>query len=265
MFRLKTNGDLQYYTIDEFERTDMVRHCFTTKRGGVSKNEYESLNLRMNCGDSMENIITNYRIICEEIGINYKNLVFSKQTHDDIIYTVGHGECGNGITLPQKFESADALITAERDVPLAVFAADCVPLYFLDTKNRVIALAHSGWRGTILRIGEKTVRKMIDEYNSKPQDILAAIGPSIGVCHFEVGDEVAEKFAAEFGSEVTEKYEKYHVNMQKAIELQLLSCGIYEKNIINSGICTYCESDLLFSHRETNGRRGVMAALMELK
>lgn len=265
MFRLKTSGMLQYFTIDEFEKTGLVKHCFSTRCGGVSENEFKSLNLRMNSGDKIENILQNYKIICDEIGINFEDLVFSKQVHDDKIYIVGKNDCGNGITKPQKFESADALMTGEAGVPLAVFGADCVPVYFLDTKKRVIALAHSGWKGTVLRIAEKTVSKMIKEFSSNPEDILVAIGPSIRVCDFEVGDEVADIFRSEFGESVLEKHNKYHVNMQKAIKLQLEGVGVPDKNITDSGICTYCNPDLFFSHRKTGDRRGVMAALMEIK
>lgn len=265
MFRLKTNGNLQYYVIDEFENTGLVKHCFSTRNGGVSENEFKSLNLRMDCGDKRENILQNYKIICDEINVNFEDLVFSKQVHDDKIYIADKSDCGNGITKPQKLESADCLITQEVGVPLAVFGADCVPLYFLDTKNRVIALAHSGWKGTVLRIAEKTIRTMTETFSSKPENILTAIGPSIRSCHYEVGDEVSEVFLKEFGESVLEKHEKYHVNMQKAIMLQFKNMGILEKNIIDSGICTYCNSDLLFSHRKTNGKRGVMAAIMEIK
>lgn len=265
MFNLKTSGKLQYYTIDEFEKTGLVKHCFSTRNGGVSENEFKSMNLRINSEDKRENILQNYKIICDEIGINFENLVFSNQVHDDKIYIVGKADCGNGIIKEQKFESADALMTAEPGVPLAVFGADCVPIYFLDTKNRVIALAHSGWKGTVLRIGEKTVRKMNSEFDSKPEDILIGVGPSIKVCHFEVGDEIADIFRTEFGDAVLEKYEKYHVNLQEAIKIQLKNAGIPDKNIIDSGICTYCHGDLFFSHRKTGGKRGVMAALMEIK
>lgn len=265
MFRLKTSGRLQYYTIDEFEKTGLVKHCFSTRNGGVSKDEFQSLNLRMNSDDKKENILQNYKIICDEIGINFEDLVFSNQVHDDKICIVGKDDCGNGIIKPQKFESADALMTSEAGVPLAVFGADCVPIYFLDTKNRVIALAHSGWKGTVLRIGEKTVRTMMHEFSSKAEDILIGIGPSIGVCHFEVGDEIADIFRDNFGVAVIEKQEKYHVNLQKAIRIQLHDIGVPDKNIVESGVCTYCKSDLLFSHRKTGGKRGVMAALMEIK
>ena len=218
MFTLNTSGNLQYYTIDEFESTGLTKHCFSTRNGGVSENEFRSLNLRMNSDDKKENILQNYKIICDEIGINFEDLVFSNQVHDDKIYIVDKKDCGNGIIKPQKFESADGLITCEAGVPLAVFGADCVPVYFLDTKNGVIALAHSGWKGTVLRISEKTVRKMMKEFSSNPEDILIGIGPSIGVCHFEVGDEIADIFKCEFGDSVLEKHKKYHVNLQKAVK-----------------------------------------------
>ena len=265
MFRLKTNDNLKYYVIDEFERTGLVRHCFTTRSGGVSKNEFESMNLRLNCEDLKENVIQNYKIICYEIGVNFSDLVFSKQVHDDKIYVAEEKDRGNGIIKQQKLESCDAMITNKKGVPLIVFSADCAPVYFLDTEKKVIALAHSGWKGTVKRICQKTVRKMMEEFSSNPENILAAIGPSIGVCHFEVDDDVAEIFRKEFGDDVLEKHEKYHVNLQKAIEIQLMDAGIPAKNIINSGICTYCNSELLFSHRKTNGKRGVMGAILELK
>lgn len=264
MFTLFEKGDLKYYKVDEFSRTGLVRHCFSTRHGGVSKNEFFSMNLRINCDDKRENILKNYSIICEEIGVDYENLVLTKQVHEDKIYVVNKEDRGNGITKPQKFESCDALITAEKNVPIAVFSADCVPVFFLDTKKSVIALAHSGWKGTVARISEKVVNKMCDEFGSNPKDILCAIGPSINVCHFEVGDEVSDIFLSEFGPCVVKKYEKNHVDMQKAIEIQLKNAGILEKNIINSQICTQCRCGEFFSHRVTGDRRGVQAAIMEL-
>lgn len=265
MFRLIKNGRLMYYKIDSFEETGLVSHCFTTRMGGISKNEYAELNLRTNCDDDINNVLENFKIICDEIGINYKNLVFSKQVHEDIVYNVTKEDIGNGITKPNSLESADGLICGESGIPLVIFSADCVPVFFLDTKERVIALSHSGWKGTVKNIAAKTIDKMINDYNSKPENIICAIGPSIGECHFEVGDEVAEIFAGlKYG--VINKYgEKYHVNLQKTIINQLTDCGIKSNNITNADICTYCNSDLLFSHRKTGGKRGSLAAIMELK
>ena len=265
MFRLVKNKNLWYYIIDEFEKTGHVKHCFTTRKGGVSENEYESLNLRMNCDDKKENILKNYDIICSELGINYKNLVFSNQVHEDNVIDVKKEHMGNGIIRENEFLSADGLVCSKAGIPLVTFYADCVPIYFLDTKNKVIALSHSGWKGTVKNIAQKTVNKMINDYNSKSENILCAIGPSICEEHFEVGDEVFEAFYP-LKESVYKKYgEKYHINLQKTIFNQLKNSGIPEKNIILSNICTYCNSDLLFSHRKTNGKRGVLAAIMELK
>ena len=264
MFTLKSNGDLKYYTIDEFEKTGLVKHGFSTRCGGVSENEYESMNLRMHCDDKRENILKNYEIFSSEIGVNFENLVFSNQVHCDTIKSVGKEDMGNGIRMPQKWDGADGLITNEPGVPLCIFSADCVPVFFLDTKKKVIALVHSGWKGTALKISAKCVTKMVNEYGSCPQDILCGIGPSIGACHFEVGDEVADVFRDAYGETVLEKHEKWHVNMQKAIEISLLEKGILKENIIHSEVCTYCNWELLFSHRKTNGKRGVMAGIMEL-
>jgi len=264
MFTLREKGDLKYYQIDEFLKTGLVKHCFTTRCGGVSKGEYSSLNLRFNCNDFRENVLDNYKIICDEIDVDYKNLVLSKQVHEDNVFVITSKDMGNGITKSQKFESCDAMITAERGVPIAVFSADCVPVCFLDAKKSVIGLAHSGWKGTVAGISQKVVNKMHSEFGSNPEDILVGIGPSIRECHFEVGAEVADVFRDNFGCDVISIKEKPYVDMQKSITLQLISVGIPEKNIIDSGICTYCNSDLFFSHRVTGDKRGLQAAIMQL-
>lgn len=264
MFKINKKGSVEYYTINSFEDAGLVKHCFTTKRGGVSKDEYAEMNLRLNCSDDINNVRQNFKIISDTIGIDYKKLVFSNQVHEDNIYTVTKNDIGKGLTYPVELKSADGLICAYSGVPIVTFYADCVPLFFLDKKNKVMALSHSGWKGTIKRIGQKTIQKMKIEYNSQPEDILCAIGPSIGVCHFEVGDDIKELFKSEFGDSVIEKKDKYHVNMQKAILMQFESEGIPVNNITSADICTYCNYDTLFSHRKTNGRRGNMAAIMQL-
>ena len=231
----------------------------------MSKNEYESLNLRFNCDDSRENVIENYRIICDEIGINYKNLVLSKQVHEDNIVSVTKSDRGNGIMIPNKFESADGLITADLDVPLVIFSADCVPIYFLDTKNRVIALSHSGWRGTAKNIAAKTVAKMVGDFNSDTKNIICAIAPSICEYHFETDGDVGEIFKTLDGGVVREYNGKCHIDLKKTIKNQLINSGIAESNITCSNFCTCCEKELFYSHRRMGGARGSLAAIMELK
>ncbi len=265
MFKLNRKNGVSFYTITSFEETGLVKHGFSTREGGISEGCYSSMNLRFHCDDKRENVLENYRIISNALGMDYRKLVLSKQVHEDVIHTVSEEDIGNGIIYENKFESVDALITDKKGIPLVTLFADCVPLYFLDRRLGVAALAHSGWKGTVKRIGQKTVQKMKSDYNSRAEDILAAIGPSIQECHFEVGDDVAEIFIKEFGSDTAVRYgDKYHVNMQKAIVKQLLECGIPPENIDNSGICTYCNSDLLFSHRKTNGKRGNLGAFIEL-
>lgn len=263
MFKLNRKNDFEYYTIPLFEETGLVRHGFTTKSGGVSAGCYSSMNLRFNSEDSLENVHRNFRIATEMLGMEYDRLVLTHQVHEDVVHTVEESDIGNGILFENKFSSADGLITDKRNVPIVAFFADCVPILFLDRRLKIIAAVHSGWKGTVKRIGQKAVRKMKNTYGSRAEDILVGIGPSIGECHFEVGDEVAEKFIEEFGEDSAIKYdEKYHVNMQRAIRIQLEEEGV--RNIDDCGICTYCNSDRLFSHRKTNGKRGVMGAFIEL-
>lgn len=265
MFRINRKNGVSYYTITSFEETGLVKHGFSTREGGVSVGCYSSMNLRFHCDDTHENVLTNYKIIADTLGMDYKKLVLSKQVHEDAVHTVAEEDMGNGIVTENKFESVDALITDKKGIPLVTLFADCVPLFFLDKRLGVIALAHSGWKGTVKRIGQKTAEKMKKDYGSRAEDILAAIGPSIQECHFEVGDEVAEIFIKAFGSDTAVKYgERYHVNMQRAIEKQLMESGIPRENVDNCGICTYCNSDLLFSHRKTNGKRGNLGAFIEL-
>ncbi|MBS7299157.1 MAG: peptidoglycan editing factor PgeF [Eubacteriales bacterium] len=261
MFRLVKNGNLCYYTIDAFENTGLVKHCFTTKHGGVSEGCYESLNLRMNCDDSEENIHENYRIICNELGIDVNSLVLSKQVHKTDIAGVTSADKGNGFVFENKFESADALVTNEKNVPLVTFFADCVPVFLLDTKKEVLALVHSGWRGTANGISALTVQHMIEHYGSTAEDIIAAIGPSIRKCHFEVGDEVAAEFDERF---VDRAKEKPYVDLQGCIIEQLIGCGVKRENITDSGICTCCRCDEFYSHRTTGNERGTMAAIAML-
>jgi hypothetical protein len=263
MFTLVKNGDLCYYTIDSFTKTGLVKHCFTTRKGGVSTGCYDSMNLRMNCDDSRDNINKNYEIICDELGISTGSLVLSKQVHDVCIKDVTHKDCGNGFLYENRFESADALVTAEKGVTLVTFYADCVPVFLLDKRLGVLALIHSGWKGTVGKISTLTFRHMQDVYGSKSEDIVAAIGPSIRACHFEVGDEVCEIFRENFGDEfVINGFSKPHIDLQGCIKSGLSECGI--KDITDSGICTYCNNDLFYSHRKTGAQRGSMAAFAQL-
>lgn len=263
MFQINNNNGVIYYTVPAFTATGIVHHGISTRAGGVSGGCYSSLNLRFNCDDTRENVLENYRRLGAAIGSDSGRFVLSKQVHEDNIIRAGKADRGNGVALPNKYDSADGLITDEAGVALVTLYADCVPLLFLDPVRRVIASVHSGWRGTVRRIGAKAVCKMSEDYGSRREDILCAIGPSIRQSAYEVGDDVAGIFADNFGDAVIKKYGKgYHVDMQRAIAMQLRAEGV--EHIDDCGICTYQNSDIFFSHRKTNGRRGNFGAVIEL-
>lgn len=259
MFRLVTNGALQYYTIDSFSAAGRVKHCFTTRRGGVSRGCFDSMNLRVSCADERKNVLENYDIICREMGIDKSRLVLSKQVHRTDIADVTSADFGNGLMRENAFESADALVTDEPGVPIVTFYADCVPVFLLDKAKGVIALVHSGWKGTAANIAALTAEHMKKEYLCRAENIIAAIGPSIRSCHFEVGEEVASQFDDKY---IIGGFEKPHIDLQACIKDGLEGVGVAE--ITDSEICTYCNSDMFYSHRKTGDSRGCMAAIMQL-
>jgi len=268
-FKTVIKDGLAYLTIPAFEETGMVKHCFTTRNGGVSRGIYNSLNTSDDKEDPIENVHRNLELVCGAIGIDYRNLVFSDQTHEDNIRVVSIADLGKGISVPNDIKYTDGLMTNIPGIPLITFYADCVPLFFLDKENKAIAVVHSGWKGTVLKIGVKTIRHMTEVYGTKPVDCLVGIGPSIGPECFEVGQEVADQFAESFGtrSHIIKPMEngKYTVDLWEANKMMLMEMGVPENNITISGLCTKCREDLFFSYRRDKGRTGSMSAIMELK
>ena len=178
---------------------------------------------------------------------------------------MNHADCGTGIFKDRFDDGVDALITNEPGIMLVTYFADCVPLYFVDIKQKIIALAHAGWGGTVGLISVKTIQKFQNEYNSKIEDIICAIGPSIGKCCYEVNEDVKNIFESlDIDSHLfIDKINKKHtINLWKVNELLLLKAGILHKNILKADLCTSCNSDMFFSHRATKGKRGTMAAFL---
>ncbi|GKX31731.1 laccase domain protein [Vallitalea longa] len=271
VFKVNRADDLVYLTIPAFDNARITNHCFSTRLGGVSDGIFKSMNLGFNRGDLDENVRKNFEILCSSVGINYKDLVFSNQVHRDVIKVISSKDKGKGIFKESDIEGVDGLITNESKVPLVTFFADCVPLYFLDPIKKVIALTHAGWRGTVLKIAAKTINKMVSEFNCDVKDILVCIGPSIGPCCFEVDIEVVNEFRKIFDEDSQKKIisdgikNKYLIDLWTANKLILLDVGIKTENITITDICTKCSKDEMFSHRGSNGKRGSLAAIMELK
>ena len=267
--KLNEKGNLKFYTFKSFEKTGLVNHCFSTKFGGVSTGFYESMNLAFR-NDLKQNVIQNYKIICEAINCNYKNVVFSDQIHQDKIYKVTKDDVGKGFLKTTDICGYDALITNEPEIVLSTFYADCVPIFILDPIKKAIGVAHSGWKGTVLEIGKKTILKMQEEYEIDPKDLIIGIAPSISLCCFQVDTPVVKIFkeSIPFSEKFifNDKEEgKFKIDLQNIIKKSILSTGVLEKNIEISGLCTMCNSDIFFSHRVMGNDRGSLAGIISLK
>ncbi len=265
---LNKKDELVYFTFPEFEKYPFITHAFSSRLGGISEGMYYSLNLGFNCSDKYENVYQNYKIFCTALDINQDDLVFGMLTHDSNVRIVTSSDKGKGILYKPDYFSVDALITNEPKVPLVTTYADCVPIFFLDPINKVVAIAHSGWRGTVKKIGENVINTMLDYYRCDIKNILIGIAPSIGHCCFEVSEEVYMQFNSMdcLSKEkwYTKLEDKYYIDMWKVIKSMFLKLGILESNISITDLCTKCNSDLFFSHRATNGKRGCLCGVIQL-
>lgn len=255
---------------EKLKKFKSITHGFSTKDGGVSTGIYKSMNLSFTRGDDKEAVKENFRRITKELDMPYERLVFSAQTHTTNLRCVDERDAGKGIIRDKDYDDIDGLITDVPNLPLVTFYADCVPLVFYDPVKNVIASSHSGWRGTVKRMGLHTVNMMCFEYGCNASDIIACIGPSICKNCYEVSEDVATEFTREFSKEDSEKIVfskengKYLIDLQEANHVILKGAGIREENIDDERICTCCNSERFFSHRATMGQRGNLAAFIML-
>lgn len=270
--QVKENAGVTYITFPKLEQYhNKMLHGFSTRLGGVSKEHLGSMNLSFTRGDNVEAVMENHRRFAKALGYDESKLVFSNQVHLTNFHKVTKEDCGKGITRKSDILEIDGLVTNESGVPLITFYADCVPLFFYDPIKQVIAMAHSGWKGTVERIGARMVSYMESEYGSKPEDIICAIAPSICQKCYEVSEDVAlrflEVFGDGYGEDLLYKKEngKYQLNLHKACKITLLEAGITSEHLDITDICTCCNSEFLFSHRASNGMRGNLAGVMMLK
>lgn len=257
-----------YLTFPAFSRIEGIKHLFTTRLGGVSEGIFSTMNFSFTRGDKKESVEENFRRIVAVLGCRAEDIVCADQTHTTNIRYVTKADAGKGVVTEKDYSDIDGLITKEPGIALATFYADCVPLYFADPVKRVIGLAHSGWRGTVGRIGEKMLTKMITDFGCEKQDILVAIGPSICKDCYEVSEDVAEQFKKEFGREVLEDGKepgKFQLDLWRANELVFLQAGLVREQITVTDICTCCNDSVLFSHRASRGKRGNLGAFLMLE
>lgn len=253
------------------EKTGLVTHCFSTRLGGVSEGKFSTMNFTFTRGDNPDHVMENYRRMAKALGVDYRRMVLGHQTHTINVRTVTEADEGKGIVSERDYQDVDGLITNVPGITLVTFYADCVPLYLVDPVHKAIGLSHSGWRGTVNRMGRATIEAMTEAYGTKAEDLIACIGPSICQDCYEVGDEVAGEFKKAFEKKFWEELlldkqsGKYQLNLWRANQIILEEAGVPESQIHVADICTHCNPDYLFSHRTMGNERGNLAAFLSLK
>ena len=267
-FRRHEREGLVYFTIPSFDHTGLVRHCFTTRTGGVSSGRVKGLNLGFSRPDSRENVLENFKRLCRAVGIDSKSLVFSHQVHGTHIREVTGQDAGKGLWKDSDIKASDGLITSSRGVTLTTFYADCVPLYFLDPVKRAVGLTHAGWKGTVAGIALETVKRMNEAFGTRPEDMLVGIGPSICRDCYEVDEPVVSRLKEnmKYWRDVITPLGKgkYLLDLQSTNRMALQKAGIRDENITDSGLCTMCNGELFYSYRREGKNTGSLAALLQL-
>lgn len=267
---LKEKNHVPYIQFKNLFATGIVKHGFSTRKGGVSTGIFSSMNLNFKRGDDPDAVMENYRRMAAALNMRVEDMVLSDQTHTTNVRVITEEDRGKGILKPQDYSDVDGMITNVPGIVLVTSYADCVPLYFVDPVRKAIGLSHSGWKGTVGHIGQKTVWKMHEVYGSEPKDIVAAIGPSICQSCYEVSDDVAEAFRANFTADeaadilLDKGNGKYQLDLWKANWYVLTDAGILPEHLSVTDLCTACHPDLLWSHRKTNGQRGGLSAFLSL-
>lgn len=267
---LKEKNHVPYIQFKNLSATGIVKHGFSTRKGGVSTGIFSSMNLNFKRGDDPDAVMENYRRMAAALNMRVEDMVLSDQTHTTNVRVITEEDRGKGILKPQDYSDMDGMITNVPGIVLVTSYADCVPLYFVDPVRKAIGLSHSGWKGTVGHIGQKTVWKMHEVYGSEPKDIVAAIGPSICQSCYEVSDDVAEAFRANFTADeaadilLDKGNGKYQLDLWKANWYVLTDAGILPEHLSVTDLCTACHPDLLWSHRKTNGQRGGLSAFLSL-
>jgi YfiH family protein len=274
---------LKILQVPAFSKLPWLLHAFSTRPGGVSDlNGEKVLNLGFTDWDSRENVLENLRRFQSAAGAPDLSLIALKQIHSDVIHLFD--------SAPSAPCRGDASITNRPGLLLAIQTADCVPILLVDPKKRAIAAIHAGWRGTLARIAAKTIGALQMQFGTNPRDLLAAIGPSIGPCCYEVGTEVATQFLSQFPDAPT-YFDEFRtgdepnpiqwlnmmppghqpppkgvlLDLRKANRSQLLVAGLRLQNIHTIELCTACRPDLLFSYRKQGPASGRLMSVIALR
>ena len=268
----KAKNGVEYFSFEALEKYTGLINGFSTRIGGVSEGPYASMNLSFSREpDNKEGVLENYKRMAKALGVKEDSFVLSYQEHSTNVRVVDKSDMGKGVSVERDYRNIDGLITNERGITLGAFFADCIPLYFYDSKKQVIGLAHSGWRGTCKKMGAVMIDEMAKNFGTGAKDVIACIGPGICQDCYQVSEDVYEELSKNFKREDIESIfredgkDHFRLSLWKANETVLKEAGVLPENIFISNICTACNPDLLYSHRIMGDVRGNMAAFLALK
>ncbi len=259
-----------FFSYRQLKKIPWLTHGFSTRIGGVSTGSRAAMNLQFK-GDDSDAVRENYRRFGQAVGFPWERAVLSAQTHSVHVRLVTEADAGKGVRCEKDYNDIDGLITDTPGLPILCFSADCSILFLADVRHKAVGLAHSGWRGTVNRMGSHILKAMKEAFGTAPSDVFAAISPSICRDCFEIGPEVAEAFTEAFGKEkasllLTRGHEdRFHADLWQANRLVLEEAGIPAGRIDLPNVCTRCNPDLLFSHRRTGFDRGTLGAVMMIR
>lgn len=293
------NIHIPYFTFPVLEDEPWLVHAAFTRRGGTSEGYFSSLNMGAHLGDDPAHVAENYRRVGAVLGVPPEKMVFTDQKHTTNVRRVTAEDAGKGATRSRDYTDTDALVTDVPGLLLGAYAADCVPLLFADPVHRAIGVAHSGWRGTVGRIGARVIKEMREAFGTEPTDLLCGIAPSICQDCYEVGEDVAEPFRAEFPGHENELLKqqapptsavatkettgttspgsthtcgaaepgsrKSYLDLWAANRIVLTEAGVPAEHIRMTDICTCCQPDILFSHRASGGKRGLLGIFIGIR
>ena len=266
MFRINKKHSIEYFESSFLSGCDFLTHAFCTRIGGVSEEDYASLNISFKEGDWEGRVLQNWNRLAMAFAIPLDQFLTLNQVHGDDIFVIkpyGDYLPSGGVL------NYDAIVTTRQNLAICIKTADCVPIFIVDRAKKIIAAVHAGWKSTALEITAKVIRLLQEKYDSSPRNILAAIGPAIGQCCFEVDEEAANSFINQKDHEAFlfpgERLNKSIVDLPEANRRQMINCGIPEGNIDVSHLCTSCRQDLFFSYRGSGGITGRQLNFMMIK
>lgn len=245
----------------------------TSRLGGVSQHPFQGANYALHVGDHDEHVIMNRKELCRNLAVPFEAWTSAEQVHSSNIVRIGSNDRGKGrLSREDAIQNTDGMITAEKNILLTSFYADCVPLYFVDPTKKVIGVAHAGWKGTVQQIATKMVENLVEEYHCSKEDIHAAIGPAIGGCCYEVNEIVANQIRSlpiQLNDEMLQikddKPGHYDLNLHKVNYALLLHAGIKDTQLLVTNWCTKCNNNLFYSYRNESGETGRHCSWMVMR